>query len=521
MFVESIHEFAAGDPSRVVIVGGGTLGIYLAVLLARSGREVVLIEAGCESLGNFDTDTYSSVGFKHEGISIGRSKSLGGASNLWGGQLVEFQQVDFEGRDWLPDSKWPVDYDEIAAFYEPTYRNLGVAEGRLDDRTVFDQLKTQVPDFSGGVELFLTRWLKIPSMAGAFRQELHDSERIKALLDHVVVGFEGTGGRISALMVQDPAGGRHRVIGGEFILAAGTIEISRLLLHGALSSEWECPWRHNDNVGRYFQDHIGGRVASVHPLDKRRFLDLFSSIVLAGDKFQPKLRLRNETLSKDHVLNMHAMLHFESAIGENLVFLKQFLKAAVYSRKIEGVGEFLRNMVACGRHLPPLMWRYMVQNRVFVPSGSKISFVLQSEQTPLADSRITVDPSIRDHSGLPKVILDWRLGREEFPAMKDFATRCKRALESSGLAELRILEGLTNQDPEFFKTLRDNYHHVGGARMGWSDADGVVGRDLRVFGTENLHVAGAATFRTTSNANTTFVAMSFATRLAEKLSRKC
>jgi choline dehydrogenase-like flavoprotein len=273
-------------------------------------------------------------------------------------------------------------------------------------------------------------------------------------------------------------------------------------------------------VGRYFQDHIGGRVASVHPVDKARFLDLFSSIVLAGEKFQPKLRLDSDTLERDRVLNMHAMLHFESAIGENMVFLKQFLKAAVYSRKISGVGEFVRNMVACGRHLPPLMWRYMVQNRVFVPSGSKVSFVLQSEQIPLADSRITVDPSQRDRFGLPKVMLDWRLGTEEFPAMKDFAHRCKRALESSGLAELRILEGLTQQDPEFFKTMRDNYHHVGGARMGWSDKDGVVDSDLRVFGTKNLHVAGAATFRTTSNANTTFVAMSFATRLAERLGKR-
>lgn len=517
MFVNSIQELASGDPNRVVIVGGGTVGIYLAVLLARAGREVVVLEAGNESLGNFDADTYSSVGFKHEGISIGRSKSLGGTSNLWGGQLVEFQPVDFEGREWLPDSKWPVGYEEMSAFYKPTYRNLGVAESLLEDDAVFRQLRMPVPRLTDGVELFLTRWLKIPSMAGAFRKEVQESDRIRLLLDHVVTGFDGDSGRIDSLRVQDPGGRAHRITGREFILASGTIETSRLLLHGSFSNDWDCPWRGNENVGRYFQDHIGGRVASVHPRDKKRFLDLFSSIVLAGEKFQPKLRLGNETLARDHVLNMHAMLHFESAIGENMVFLKQFLKAAVYSRKIEGVGEFIRNMVACGRHLPPLMWRYMVQNRVFVPSGSKISFVLQSEQTPLAESRITVDQTVRDRFGLPKVVLDWRLGHEEFPAMKDFALRCKRALESSGLAELRILDGLLQQEPAFFQTMRDNYHHVGGARMGWSAADGVVDGDLRVFGTENLHVIGAATFRTTSNANTTFVAMSFATRLVQRL----
>jgi choline dehydrogenase-like flavoprotein len=515
-----IDALDAARSHRLVIIGGGTVGIYFAVLMARQGREVVLVEAGDESLGNFSSDTFESVGFPHRGIKIGRSKSLGGTSNLWGGQLVEFQRADFAGRDWLPDSKWPIAYEEVAHYYEPTYRNLGIAAEMLADRDVFKGLKTEVPKFGHGLEIFLTRWLKIPSLAGAFRKELEENPNIKVLLGHVVTGFSGAGGNIDAVHVLDEKKAKHRISGSEFILAAGTIEVSRLLLHAARQPDWIAPWRENDNVGRYFQDHIGGRVASVHPQNREKFFDLFSSIVLGGSKFQPKLRLTNETLEHDHVLNMHAMLHFESSIGENLVFLKQFLKAAVYSRKITGVGELLRNLVACGRHLPPLMWRYMINNRVFVPSGSKISFFLQSEQTPLRDSRITIDPATEDAYGLPKVLLDWKLGREEFPAMRDFATRCREALRESGLADLRILDGLTNQDPEFFRTMEDNYHHVGGARMGWSKADGVVDTDLKVFGTDNLHVLGAATFRTASNANTTFVALSLATRLAEKMGSK-
>jgi choline dehydrogenase-like flavoprotein len=522
MFTKSIDQLPAADPARVVIIGGGTVGIYFAVLMASQGREVVLIEAGDESLGNFSPDTFESVGFPHRGIKIGRSKSLGGTSNLWGGQLVEFQRADFAGREWLPDSKWPITYEEVARYYEPTYRNLGIPSEMLADRDVFKGLKTKVPKFGHGVELFLTRWLKIPSLAGAFRKELEENPKIKVLLGHVVTGFSGTSGNMDAVHVLDAKKAKHRISGSEFILAAGTIEISRLLLHAARQTDWIAPWRENDNVGRYFQDHIGGRVASVHPQNRKKFFDLFSSIVLGGSKFQPKLRLTNETLERDHVLNMHAMLHFESSIGENLVFLKQFLKAAVYSRKITGVGELLRNLVACGRHLPPLMWRYMINNRVFVPSGSKISFVLQSEQTPLRDSRITIDPATKDAYGLPKVLLDWKLGREEFPAMRDFATRCREALRESGLADLRILEGLLSQDESFFRTLEDNYHHAGGARMGWSEEDGVVDTDLKVFGTDNLYVLGAATFRTASNANTTFVALSLATRLAEKLAKeKC
>jgi choline dehydrogenase-like flavoprotein len=517
MFFRTIEELGAPSPDRVVIIGGGTVGIYFAVLMARQGREVVLVEAGDESLGNFSPDTFESVGFPHRGIKIGRSMSLGGTSNLWGGQLVEFQRADFSGREWLPDSKWPITYEEVARYYEPTYRNLGIPSEMLADRDVFKGLKMEVPQFGHGVELFLTRWLKIPSLAGAFRKELEENPNIKVLLGHVVTGFSGAGGQIGGVRVLDLKKVEHWISGSEFILAAGTVEISRLLLHTAWQTDWLAPWRKNDNVGRYFQDHIGGRVGEARPINKQRFLDLFSHVVLRGSKFQPKLRLTNRTLESEHVLNMHAILHFESSVSENLVFLKQFVKAALYSRKINNVGELVRHLMASWRHLPPLMWRYMINNRVFVPSGSKISFVLQSEQTPLRDSRITIDPAVKDACGLPKLILDWKLGHEEFPAMKDFAARCQEALREAGLAELRILDGLTNQDPNFFRSLEDNYHHVGGARMGWSDADGVVDTDLKMFGTDNLYVLGAATFRTTSNANTTFVALSLATRLAEKL----
>jgi choline dehydrogenase-like flavoprotein len=53
--------------------------------------------------------------------------------------------------------------------------------------------------------------------------------------------------------------------------------------------------------------------------------------------------------------------------------------------------------------------------------------------------------------------------------------------------------------------------------MADSPERGVVDRNLRVFGTENLYVTGAGTFPTTSNANTTFTAVTFTTRLVDHL----
>ena len=519
MLLNDSKELRAPTPGglRTVIVGSGAVGLYAARELSERGHDVVVIESGGVGLDSFPQESYSSVGLTHDGIRLGRSRSLGGTTNLWGGQLVEFQPVDFEGRDWLPHSKWPVTYGEISPYYRRTYENLGISGEILDDLQVFKHVFGSKPHFEEGLEMFLTRWLKIPSFAVSYAKEIRSSENLSVLLNHTVVGFVSSNGQITAVRAIDCTGQTHVIEGDRFILAAGTIEICRLLLHGAATKGWDCPWRDNVNVGAYFQDHLCGRIASVHPIDSRRFFDTFCNLVGSGHKYQPKVRLTNETLERTHILNVHGTFCFESSIAENLIYLKQFLKAAINSRKISGMGDFFSNLRACGKHLLPLMWKYAVANRIFVPSTSKIALGIQSEQTPLRESRITIDSSVTDARGLPKVILDWKAGSEELASIREFALRCDRALCAARLADLKISEALLNSDPGFLATLRDNYHQAGGARMADSEQDGVVDRNLRVFGTRNLYVAGAASFRTTSNANTTFTALAFVTRLVDHL----
>jgi choline dehydrogenase-like flavoprotein len=72
-------------------------------------------------------------------------------------------------------------------------------------------------------------------------------------------------------------------------------------------------------------------------------------------------------------------------------------------------------------------------------------------------------------------------------------------------------------DPSFMATVKDTYHQAGGTVMGTSEREAVVDRDLKVFGTANLYVGGASTFRTVSNANTTFTALAFTTRMIEHI----
>ncbi len=514
----------APTSKRIAIIGSGAVGLYAASELAKRGVQAVVIEAGGPFLGGFAPDSYASVGAKTDGLKLGRSRSLGGTTNLWGGQLVEFQPIDFDGRAWLPNSKWPIGYSEVAPYYAPTYVNLDIPRETHSDDAVWASVSAKRPDMGSEVEAFLTRWLKIPNFATMYQQQIESNPNLLVITDHTVVGFEGAGadakpGAVGALRVLDREGTAHTIEADAFILANGTIEISRLLLHAASDPKatWRAPWRDNTLVGASFMDHLGGKIGVIQPSNPKAFFSTFCTIAKSGRKYQPKVRIKNDVQASDRVYNIQGLFAFESSASEHLIYLKQFLRAAVRSRKVSGVGDLFKNAAGGFKYLVPLMWRYAWDHRVFVPSTSKVWLQMQGEHAPVRESRIKIDPSVRDAQGLPKLLLDWRLAGDEQQSILSFAKRIDAAMKLGGFGSVAIEPALAAMDPKFMDTLKDTYHQSGGAIMGENENDGVVDANQRVFGTENLYVAGSAVFRTVGNANTTMTALALTTRLVEHM----
>ena len=504
------------ERERVVVVGAGAIGLYAAAMLIEKGVQVVLVEAGGDHLGGFDPKTYESVGIASNGLKLGRSRSMGGTTNLWGGQLVEFMPVDFEGRDWLEHSRWPVTYADVARHFPETYERLGITPDQQSDEKVWSSVGAEQPPMGDEVEAFLTRWLRTPNFKVLYKQLIEEDPRLLVLRAHTLVGFEG-GRTIEALRCVTDRDETVRVNGDTFIMAHGTIEIARVMLHAAQDEAWNAPWKGNDLVGAAFMDHLGGPIGTIKPADTKSFFKTYCTIAKKGDKYQPKVRLNNDLLAREPLYNIQGLFAFESSASEHLVYLKQFLKAAMRGKPVKNPGDVIKNSLAGVKYLFPLMWRYAVDHRVFVPSTSKIILQMQGEHAPTRDSRVRIDPSVRDAQGLPKVLLDWQLGGDEQASIIDFAKRVDASMQNAGLGRLEIEPALLANDPAFMRTLKDTYHQSGGAIMGEHDGDGVVDRDQKVFGTDNLYVAGSAVFRTVGNANTTFTALAMPTRLVHAL----
>ena len=64
------------------------------------------------------------------------------------------------------------------------------------------------------------------------------------------------------------------------------------------------------------------------------------------------------------------------------------------------------------------------------------------------------------------------------------------------------------------------FHQAGTTRMSASPADGVVDQNLAVHGMPNVYVASSSTFVTSGQANSTFMIVAFAVRLADHLARQ-
>lgn len=526
--IVDLHTTSPPDTMHdVVIVGGGTVALLLAVLLERQGQRVMVLESGG---GSFETPAQelndaTVVGRSHNGISVARGRALGGTSNLWGGQLTGFVPADFEARAGVSDAPWPITYEDLLPWYEAVAKELRLADV-LDETTpqahkLFGDSYPDIPGFT----LFLTRWLKEPAMARYFKERLQNAPGLTVLLHAHVTGLDlaPEGDRITSIRVARPDGSLTAIQGQRVVLANGTIEIARLLLACA-AEQPQAPWADNPWVGAGFQDHLEMRGGRVHLLDKTRFLRTFQNIVLGGHKYQPKLRLATGAgaLATDPALQVTGYFAFESSIAEHL----QHLKVLVRSLKrgglpSQGLGDMLRHIRGLGSAWVPMIVQYLRHHRIHNPADRGVWLVMHAEQLPRQDSRITLDPQRRDRFGMPLVALDWRIGGQpEVRAMAAFMRRIGDSLQAAGLARVEINTLLADEDTRALDHATDTYHQCGGARMGHHPLDGVVDSGLRVFGTRNLYVAGAAVFRTSSYANPTFTAMALTARLADQLGRE-
>ena len=511
---------AASTEWDVIVVGAGAVGLILSVSLSRANKRVLLLESGAAEHGDAkDLNEILVTGRPHLGATHGRARTIGGTTTLWGGQLTRFIPYDFDAREITADSRWPLHYEDIEKYYADVAKMLDLDVRHLTDESVQSVIKLDKAKDTSGCEVFFTRWLREPNLARWFAGDLENLPTLTVAPECHATEILCPGGSTEITGIRAVCSGGQRLDfhARHVALACGTIEISRLLLLTAKKSP-NLPWARNPNIGRYFQDHLDLVIGRIELKDRKSFSDLLENVVIEGHKYQPKIRMRTSVLRELGCLNIACTVRFDSAIAEDIQMLKHFFRSLLRGSRVDRPWKSLKSMAALSHVWFPLMWRYVRHRRILAMADRGISVIAHCEQRPLRDSRITLDSHQTDRFGDPVARLHWVVDEPlQLKSLQSFIVQLGDFLRAGGGGDLVVLPEIASGDQAVLARATDSYHQCGGARMADNEARGVVDLNCRVFGTQNLYVAGAAVFPSSSFANPTFTAMALALRLKNLL----
>ena len=101
--------------SKICIIGSGVGGGTLAKKLSDNNIDFIIVEAGGLK-GNSNIVKKEHVG-RDFGMKTTTSIQVGGTSNLWHGVLSPLDEIDFEAREWIPHSGWPISKSDLDPYY--------------------------------------------------------------------------------------------------------------------------------------------------------------------------------------------------------------------------------------------------------------------------------------------------------------------------------------------------------------------------------------------------------------------
>ena len=492
------------------IIGAGAAGITLARTLAGRGIDVCLIESGGLDFDPVVQSLYqgSTSGIAYAPLEQTRLRYLGGSTNHWGGWCRPLDAIDFERRDWIPSSGWPIARATLDPYYLQAQAicELGPFEY---DRIAFWSSQSPVAgqaiefaDIRTGVFQFSP-----PTFFGErYRHDLETLPHLQCVVNATVVGFdtEADGGSVTGLRIATLAGNRFQLQAPVYVLAAGGIENARLLL---LPAPGRAAGLGNDLVGRFFMDHpILPDAATVLMRAPDGLLDLFDDRVVVG-----ATTVRACLSPTDRYLRTRRRLHFLATMGPVAHYRADGERMTVRgSEPGPQTGyrllRLMRGLAAAVPSPPP-------------PDGivaTEYSIGISCEVQPDPANRITLAAE-KDALGMPRAHLHWRPGAVDRAGLHAGLMAIGQSITAQRLGRFRLTA--TNLD-DWPGDLIWGCHHSGTTRMSASAASGVVDRDGRVHGLGNLYVTGSSVFPTVGAANPTLTIVALTLRLADRLTER-
>ncbi|RCL27348.1 GMC family oxidoreductase [Pseudomonas sp. AFG_SD02_1510_Pfu_092] len=460
----------------VCIIGAGPAGITLGLRLAAAGWSVLVAEGGGREYSALSQALYAC---QSSGLELypqeARLRYLGGTSNHWAGRCRPFSASDFAIAPPGNLPGWPIPYAEIARYLPAAMAIVDLPPG-----ADFQALNSGLD----GGEFEPDRFLLSPPtrFAQKYATALEQTPGLDLFIhcNCVDLEFDPASGRLAAVVLSDYQRNRQRLLASNFVLATGAIENARQLLNSQSLLSAGIVSR-DGLVGGCLMEHLN--------------IDLGTFILKSGLAPEPR-----EYYTSDAFVD-------EYKAGKGNVRAALLADVQTYGRTAE-VKHFLENL-ACDMGVAS---KIAFVAKFSCPGDGVISTMI--EQFPNLHSRISLLDE-QDALGVAKVNVNWALSADDRHTIKCIGSELARQWADMNLGFVKLNDFV--YDTSIPLKLSPHAHHMGTTRMASSAQFGVVDSDCKVFGTENLYIAGSSIFATGGASNPTMPLLQFALRLADHL----
>ncbi len=475
-----------------------------------------------------------------------RQRRFGGSSAIWGGRCMPFDPLDFETRDHVPHSGWPISYGDLLPYY-PRANELSEA-GRFSYRAEDALGSDALPLIRGfDSQRVLTNGLErfsCPTHFGSrYAKQLSLAPHVQVLLGANCTGIrlQPQGNAVRTVEVTTLAGTRFSAICRATVLAVGGLETARLLL----ASRDVAPrgiGNFHDVVGRYYMCHMAGNVGrltiSGPPQNVRHGYELTPE----GIYCRRRLAVAPAEQRRLGLANAVARLHFPritDPVHRNGVlsglFLARRLISYEYGKRLNDgnrattAADYVRHLLNVATDpvdttaflMHWLSHRSLAERKypsvILRNRTNRFSLEMHGEQIPQAQSRVMLSDKV-DALGMPQLRVDWRYSPADIDSIRGTLDVLSQEFAASGVARFEYDAESLEEDLTRFGAYGG--HHIGTTRMGTDKRTSVVNAQCQVHSVNNLFVAGSAVFPTSSQANPTLTLIALSLRLGHTLAQR-
>jgi choline dehydrogenase-like flavoprotein len=507
--------------TQVAIVGAGIAGLLLAYGLRKRAVQVTVLESGgaAQSAAGADLNKVIQLGHPYNAASHGRSRGLGGTSTRWGGAMVPLLEEDLSERPHVGLPAWPIGYGDLARHLEEIEQLFGLEKTPYGESLAaaldFDR---DLPPSDHDFQLRFAKWPRFRdrNVAALLQSMMQKDADLTIILNATVTHFthDSETGTLKSVVSQSMSGNRAEVSAKKFVLCAGAIEATRLLLvldrqtNGRLFSGSLRP-------GAYLTDHISSTAAAeVVPNDPSALNRLagfrFEGATMRSLRFEmtPAAQRRERSVSAyAHIAVLPKRYGGYDA-------LRDLLRGVQAGRRVRPSLALLalRDVGYLGRLA---FWRYW-RRQLLWPSSSYYTLNVIAEQVPFVGNYIDLSNET-DFFGVPVARINWRVRQHDLAVFATFRNLFEAYWKRTALDSVATFKWAPSGGDDMATFYEDSYHPMGTTRMGDNRQGAVVDRDLRVFGARNLWVNSTSSYPTSGSANPTLTLMLLSLRLADHL----